>query len=522
MKVFLMFKNKDFDLQAKLPWNEQTITQDLELNTLCNAMASGEAFLLNVINKVILTGLYNDVDTILYRQNILKDCLKNVSIVKDIYNIAIEAIEKKKKSYWGVFSKSYPTSILYGATEVMPIFLEMLKKLRLIADEHANKFNSDGFSRFFSMLKKELDDAYFVKVKNHLKELKFSNGILLSAELGKGNRGTNYILRKSDDKKLSWFKQLLNNYILSKLQHKNWKWLEKIFTKRPSNYTFYISSRDQSGVRALRELKDEGINVVAGSLAQSTDHILNFFNTIQNELAFYIACINLHQHLVKLGEPISFPIPVEAKKRIHTFKGLYDVCLALTLKHKIVDNNVMANNKNLVIITGANKGGKSTFLRSIGLSQLMMQCGMFVPAYSFSANICDALFTHFKKEEDVTMNSGKLDEELGRMSDIINHITLNSMLLFNESFAATNEIEGSEIAKQIVSALLEKRIKMFFVTHLYEFAHVFYDMKLKDTIFLRAERRADSKRTFKLIEEKPLQTSFGKDLYNKIFVDEKK
>jgi len=521
MKVFLMSKNNDFDIQRKLPWNEQTITQDLELNTLCNAMASGDEFLFKVGRNVILTGLYNDVDTILYRQNILKDCLKNVSIVKDIYNIAIEAIEKKKKSYWGVFSNSYPTSILYGATEVMPLFVEMLKKLRTIADVHADKFNSEGFSLFFTMLKEELDDAYFAEVQNHLKELKFNNGVLLSAELGDGNKGTNYILRKSHDKKIGWFKQLVDNYILSKLQNKNWKWLERINIKKPSAYTFYVSPRDQSGVKALRELKDEGINFVANALAKSTEHILSFFNIIQTELAFYMGCLNLHQQLAKIGESTSFPLPIDSGQRIHSFKGLYDVCLALTSKHKIVDNDVTADNKNLVIITGANKGGKSTFLRSIGLSQLMMQCGMFVPAHSFSANICDSLFTHFKREEDVTMKSGKLDEELSRMSDIIDHITPDSILLFNESFAATNEIEGSEIAKQIVSALLEKHIKMFFVTHLYEFAHVFYDMKLKDIFFLRAERQADTKRTFKLFEEKPLQTSFGKDLYDRIFINKK-
>ena len=76
------------------------------------------------------------------------------------------------------------------------------------------------------------------------------------------------------------------------------------------------------------------------------------------------------------------------------------------------------------------------------------------------------------------MKSGKLDEEPNRMSDIVDQITPNSMLLFSESFAATNEREGSEIARQIVCALLEKRIKVFFVTHLYEFAHGFYDKKM--------------------------------------------
>jgi DNA mismatch repair ATPase MutS len=115
------------------------------------------------------------------------------------------------------------------------------------------------------------------------------------------------------------------------------------------------------------------------------------------------------------------------------------------------------------------------------------------------------------------MKSGKLDEELNRMSDIVDQLTPNSTVLFSESFAATNEREGSEIARQIISALLEKSIKVFFVTHLYEFAHGFYDKKMENAIFLRAERQPDGGRTFKLSEGEPLQTSYGEDLYNKIF-----
>ena len=115
------------------------------------------------------------------------------------------------------------------------------------------------------------------------------------------------------------------------------------------------------------------------------------------------------------------------------------------------------------------------------------------------------------------MKSGKFDEELSRMSEIVDKLSPDSMMLFSESFAATNDREGSEIARQIVCALLEKRIKIFFVTHLYEFAHDFYDQKMANAIFLRAERQSDGGRTFKLIEGEPLQTSYGEDLYNKIF-----
>ena len=150
-----------------------------------------------------------------------------------------------------------------------------------------------------------------------------------------------------------------------------------------------------------------------------------------------------------------------------------------------------------------------------------MQCGMFVPAETFRANVCNGLFTHFKREEDITMESGKLDEELKRTSLIVDRLTLNSMVLFNESFAATNEREGSEIARQITTGLVEKGIKVFFVTHQYEFAHGLYDKKMANALFLRADRESDGTRTYKLSAGEPLQTSYGEDLYKRIFVNEK-
>ena len=63
------------------------------------------------------------------------------------------------------------------------------------------------------------------------------------------------------------------------------------------------------------------------------------------------------------------------------------------------------------------------------------------------------------------MESGKLDEELARMSNIVDNITPNSLILFNESFAATNEREGSEIERQIISALMEKQVKKWLVRY---------------------------------------------------------
>jgi len=496
MKAFLMYRDHDIDLDQELPSNEETLTKDLELETLFNAMALKDSFIFNVVKKTVLGGNKNDIDTLLYRQSILQDCLKNPSIIRDLYKIPVEAVENRKKHWYGIFSH-YPGSILSGSREMMHMFTDLLKKLRDISDNEADKFESQGFLRFFAMIRKELDDDYFAAMEHHLKALKFRNGVLISAELGEGNEGTNYILLKPNEKKQGWIKRIL--------------------ARKQPVYSFTIHPRDEAGSRALSQLKDRGINRVANAMAQSADHIGSFLKSLRMELAFYIGCLNLHEQLCSIGEPISFPVPAASSERRYSFHGLYDICLALTVKQKITDNDADADDKDLVIITGANQGGKSTFLRSVGLAQLMMQCGMFVPATSFRASICSGIFTHYRREEDTRMQSGKLDEELLRMSDIADVIMPSAIILFNESFGATNEREGSEIARQIIRALLEKNIMCFFVTHLYEFPRGFYDRRMENSLFLQAQRQSSGKRTFKLIQAEPMETSYGEDLYFNIF-----
>ncbi|HZC07216.1 MAG TPA: hypothetical protein VE338_16395 [Ktedonobacterales bacterium] len=211
------------------------------------------------------------------------------------------------------------------------------------------------------------------------------------------------------------------------------------------------------------------------------------------------------------------PIPEATDTNMLSAEELYDASLSLQLQRGVVGNTVDADGKSLVIITGANQGGKSTFLRSVGVAHLMMQSGMFTPARSFRARVCDGVFTHYKREEDATMQSGKLDEELRRMSEIADTITPNALLLCNESFAATNEREGSEIARQIIRALREGGITIFYVTHLYDLAHSFFTQERSNVLFLRAQRQSDGQRTFWLVEGEPLPTSYGEDSYRRIF-----
>jgi DNA mismatch repair ATPase MutS len=518
MKAFLMHSDRDFDagqllarrdrelrygrgneqgleLRQLLPWNEHTLRQDLGLDILFNTMAQGDKFLLEVAMVGVLSSL-TDLDTIRYRQHVYADCAENSQTVRDMYQIAIDAIEAERKNYWSFFSR-YPSGVLHRAVEVLQMFVGALKRLRTLVDTNATKFESEGFYNLFRTLRSELSDEYFANIEGHLNKLKFRSGVLVSCHLGIGNKGMDYVLRQP---------------------HKDHRgWLAQLLTERTPGYSFHLHPRDEVGANALARLNDVGVNLVANALAQSTDHILSFFNMLRTELAFYIGSLNLHANLHQIGEPICFPDPSSPGERKLFFSNLYDPSLALSMGRKVVGNDFNVDNRDIVIITGANTGGKSTFLRSIGLAQLMMQAGMFVSATSFSSEVCRGVCTHFKREEDATMESGKWDDELSRMSEVVDHIEPHALLLFNESFASTNEREGSEIASHIVDALLDRKVKIFFVTHLYHFASMLFARKLDSIAFLRAERHPDGTRPFKLCEAEPLQTSYGPDLYEKVF-----
>ncbi len=492
MKAFLMHRDRDFDVERALPPNEEVITQDLELTTLWNAMAGDDPLLLDMARRAMLLSL-RDPEAIAYRQQVLVDCLAQPSVIRGLYELAGEAIQAQKAVWGSILQQDQPRSLLHTSVQKMEILIGFLRKLREVAAEQREHFSSEGLTRFFSMLMDELDDDYFALIDGYVKELSFKGGVLQSTRLAAGNKSAGYTLRRPREQ--GFIARLLDR----------------------SGFSFTIADRDEAGSRALGELQDRGANVVANALAQSVHHVLSFFIMLRTELAFYVACLNLADRLAPEREPVAFPEVTASDQLQLSARGLYDVALALTLDTSVTANDLDADEKSLVMITGANQGGKSTLLRSIGLAQLMAQAGMFVAADSCTVSACRGVFTHYKREEDETMESGKLDEELGRMRDIADLIEPECLLLCNESFAATNEREGSQIARQVLDAMLAEHIRVVFVTHMFDLSNGYHLQQRPDALFLRAERGADGARPFRVSEGEPLPTSYGEDSYRKIF-----
>ena len=106
---------------------------------------------------------------------------------------------------------------------------------------------------------------------------------------------------------------------------------------------------------------------------------------------------------------------------------------------------------------------------------------------------------------------------LSRISEIVDQVTGNALVIFNESFASTNEREGSEIGRNLVRAMVDAGIKVFFVTHFFDLASSFLNSHDDSVLFLRAARESDGSRSYRLIEGEPLPTVYGIDIYRDVF-----
>lgn len=499
MKVHLLFPDRDFDAKAPPPIQCAEVAQDLELDVLLTAMAAGDTYLLDVATRVLLAAAGpGDACVVAYRQAALRDTLGNAAEVRALYALVVESIESRKKHLFGLgLFEHHPSLTLHGAIELLKTFTGYLRRLRQQVDRISAGFASEAFGALFSSLQREVGDDYFAQTQRHLETLRFRHGVVLSARLGPGNAGSNDVLHAGDTERPGWLARLLR--------------------RAPAEFTFRLPERDEAGARALSELVDRGINDVANALAQATEHVLGFFEVLRFELAFHVACLNLHDRLDELAVATCVPrFGLPGSRRL-CFAALRDPTLALTLRRAPVSNDLEADGKGLIVVTGANQGGKSTFLRSLGLAQLMLHAGMFVAAQSYVGTLATGVFTHFKREEDARLQGGKLDEELVRMSAIADAIATGAVWLSNESFASTNEREGSQLLLEVVGALRDKGIEVWLVTHLFDAARRLAGSARGDAVFLRAERGDDGTRSFRLTPGEPLQTSFGADLYAEVF-----
>ncbi|MCE2488369.1 MAG: hypothetical protein J4G17_00140 [Anaerolineae bacterium] len=285
--------------------------------------------------------------------------------------------------------------------------------------------------------------------------------------------------------------------------------------------------------RDLNDVLNEICRPLAGALRRYTRIGGRDLLLLQEEIAFFLGGLRLIDHLRACGLPVCRPQAAPAEARMCALRGLVNINLALQLapagQARPLDGEIVGNDADfgaagrIFVLTGPNRGGKTTWTQALGLAQVLLQAGLYLPAEAACMSPVDGLFTHFARAENPLLASGRLGEEAQRLAAIFRQATRHSLLLFNESLSSTSAGESFWLARDILRALRLLGARAVFATHLHELA-ADADAINADTdgdsevVSLVAQVREDDadgamvQRTFRIVPGPPLGHSHAREI----------
>ena len=278
--------------------------------------------------------------------------------------------------------------------------------------------------------------------------------------------------------------------------------------------------------RDLASVMDQACRPIARALKRYVQitgwHIVG----LEPEIAFYLGAARLVRQLEARGLPTCRADLAAPEARAASLRDFYNINLALRMDAADSQVPIIANDLDfgpdgrILIVTGPNRGGKTTYTQAVGLAQVMLQAGLPVPARSACMSPVDGIYTHFATAEDPGAEAGRLGEEAARLSAIFTRATANSLILLNESLASTSAGESFYLARDLARALRLLGARAIFATHLHELA------AQAETINAESEGDAallsmvaqvqvsgdNARRTFKIVPGPPLGSSYAREI----------
>ncbi len=223
----------------------------------------------------------------------------------------------------------------------------------------------------------------------------------------------------------------------------------------------------------VAELYPEPFGRLRDYCGRYADYIDPGVRQLDRELQFYLAYQEHSETLKSHGLEVCYP-QIATHDQAKWARSTYDVALAQKLleSHQpLVTNDFrLDKGESILVVTGPNQGGKTTFARGIGQLHFLAALGLPVPGQEVQVPLCDQIFTHFEHEEDVGRGQGKLQDELERMFDILARASSASLIIINESFNATTLHDALLLSTEIVDRIIELDALAVVVTFLDELA----------------------------------------------------
>lgn len=535
---------------------------DLGLDTLCREL-SGDAKEQNLIMGII-SNMTPDPRVALYRQKVFADILALPDLRKQLSELfeKIESIRNFKRAHIDSDEKLGFWHLMHRLDELYD-YIRCVEALRECLSN--SEIKSDGLLN----LKKHIDDLYedscFEEMKKDISELKEKSSDIQSVTLGINvNERFEAVSMGLVSVNNKPFKKsnIVSNFadaITSKNKlHDGTEWNGDMhYHQIDKLHSGKISSVIESvgGYTALQSAPAMGENIRAtvantpdgDGTANSTFYLDNVLNKmlaslvrlLRDTLTKYanIAVVDISHVIPEFMYYIRFAEFIERNtKKGFKFcearlsenddvsmdsRDIYNLKLAVTLNSpdELVYNDLKFDREHTVyILTGANRGGKTTITQAVGLMFALAQGGIFVPASSFEYKPVDCIYTHFPADEDKTMDLGRLGEECVRFKAIFSDCTKDSLLLLNETFSTTSFEEGFYIAKDSVRALLKKQVRTIYNTHMHKLAADVDEINTDENAAKASSliMKSDSgKRSFKVEIASPEGWSYAKDIAEK-------
>jgi hypothetical protein len=200
-------------------------------------------------------------------------------------------------------------------------------------------------------------------------------------------------------------------------------------------------------------------------------------------------------------------------------ENLYHPVLLETIKPENIKHNSISfdNNGMFYVLTGANSGGKSVFLHSVGIAQVLFQLGLYVPAGEAAMFPADYLYMHLASESTIQNAAGRLEHECMAINEILKTITSKSMVLVDEAFSSTSAYDGSALAEELLKHFTIVGCRGVFSTHIHDLPieRINSHSKAAAKVDTLVAASFGGRRMYRIIRQKPEGLSHAKDIAKK-------
>lgn len=300
-----------------------------------------------------------------------------------------------------------------------------------------------------------------------------------------------------------------------------------VVSSLPSNTTVKIAEDDATAnstyylTDIVNKMLDMLVRKLRETLNKYADVVVINISHIIPEFVYYIRFAEFIEKYKEKGYTFYRAEVINDGSSLMKAKNLYNLKLALSdvNMEDIVTNDLDFDKEHMAyILTGANRGGKTTVTQAVGIMYVLAQGGIFVPAAAFSYKPVDCVYTHFPADEEKTFDLGRLGEECLRFKENYDACTNDSLYLLNESFSTTSFEEGYYIAKDAVKALLKKSVRTIYNTHMHKLGENIDELNQENpdakasSIVVKSK---DGQRSFKIEVAPPEGMSYAKDIAQK-------